>query len=46
MISSEGTAKLTHNEGLKESNPWLAGTIAQTLADSTRTHLRWTTTSS
>lgn len=32
MISAEA-GKLTRNEGLKESNPWLAGNIAQTLAD-------------
>ena len=32
MISDE-QVKLSRNEGLKESNPWLAGTIAQTLAD-------------
>ncbi len=35
MISSEAAGKLTRNEGLKEGNPWLAGTIAQTLADTT-----------
>ena len=34
MISAEVTPKLTRNEGLKETRPLLAGTIAQTLADS------------
>src|SRR6267142_4231592 len=34
MIGIEAPAKLTRNEGLKEGNPLLAGTIAQTLADS------------
>ena len=34
MISHDASAKLTRNEGLKEASPWLAGTIAQTLADS------------
>src|SRR6267378_4364783 len=34
MIASEVPAKLTRNEGLKEGNPLLAGTIVQTLADS------------
>src|SRR4051812_44954291 len=33
MIASDAAAKLTRNEGLKEANPWLSGTIAQTLAD-------------
>src|SRR6266850_987320 len=33
MITGETAAKLTRNEGLKENNPLLAGTIAQTLAD-------------
>src|SRR2546425_7820012 len=33
MIAAEGAPKLTKNEGLKENNPTLAGTIAQTLAD-------------
>ncbi|HWX20559.1 MAG TPA: NADPH-dependent assimilatory sulfite reductase hemoprotein subunit [Candidatus Binatia bacterium] len=33
MIAAE-PPKLTRNEGLKEGNPLLAGTIAQTLADS------------
>jgi sulfite reductase (NADPH) hemoprotein beta-component len=33
MISSGSVAKLSRNEGLKESSPWLAGTIAQTLVD-------------
>src|SRR6267378_8237903 len=33
MITAETAAKLTRNEGLKENNPLLAGTIAQTLAD-------------
>src|ERR1043165_1657248 len=34
MIGTEAPLKLTRNEGLKENNPLLAGTIAQTLADS------------
>ena len=34
MISTQTPAKLTRNEGLKDANPLLAGTIAQTLADS------------
>src|SRR5882724_2231198 len=34
MIGTEAPAKLTRNEGLKENHPLLAGTIAQTLADS------------
>src|SRR5437016_1749715 len=33
MISTAAPIKLTKNEGLKEANPLLAGTIAQTLAD-------------
>ena len=33
MIASEAPTKLTRNEGLKETYPLLAGTIAQTLAD-------------
>src|SRR5262252_3559121 len=33
MIGTEAPAKLTRNEGLKEGNPLLAGTISQTLAD-------------
>src|SRR5438105_3605080 len=33
MIVAEAPVKLTRNEGLKESNPMLAGTIVQTLAD-------------
>src|SRR5438445_13693957 len=33
MITAETAVKLTRNEGLKENNPLLAGTIAQTLAD-------------
>src|SRR5215468_6392270 len=33
MIQTEGQPKLTKNEGLKESHPLLAGTIAETLAD-------------
>src|SRR6266478_9063366 len=33
MIGIEAPAKLTRNEGLKEGNPLLTGTIAQTLAD-------------
>jgi sulfite reductase (NADPH) hemoprotein beta-component len=32
MIQS-GTAKISHNEVIKEANPSLAGTLAQTLAD-------------
>jgi sulfite reductase (NADPH) hemoprotein beta-component len=35
MIGTEAQTKLTRNEGLKETHPLLAGTIAQTLADST-----------
>src|SRR5437588_5999685 len=34
MISQNAPVKLTRNEGLKENNPILAGTIARTLADS------------
>src|SRR6266404_6028519 len=34
MIGIEAQAKFTRNEGLKETHPLLAGTIAQTLADS------------
>src|SRR5438552_9070560 len=34
MINSETAPKLTKNEGLKEANPQLTGTIHQTLADS------------
>lgn len=34
MIQQNAPANLTRNEGLKEGNPLLAGTIAQTLADS------------
>src|SRR5216117_1230612 len=33
MIATEAPIKLTRNEGLKEANPLLAGTIPQTLAD-------------
>jgi len=33
MIGTEAPVKLTRNEGLKETHPLLAGTIAQTLAD-------------
>src|SRR5437763_10725633 len=33
MIEAGTPPKLTRNEGLKENNPLLAGTIAQTLAD-------------
>ena len=33
MIAAETPGKLTKNEGLKEGDPLLAGTIAQTLAD-------------
>jgi len=35
MIGTEALLKLTRNEGLKETHPLLAGTIVQTLADST-----------
>src|SRR6267142_4215414 len=35
MIGTEAPIKLTRNEGLKETHPLLAGTIAETLADST-----------
>src|SRR5437660_10220514 len=34
MIETEAPIKLTRNEGLKETHPLLAGTIAETLADS------------
>jgi sulfite reductase (NADPH) hemoprotein beta-component len=34
MIEAEAPIKLTRNEGLKETHPLLAGTIAETLADS------------
>jgi sulfite reductase (NADPH) hemoprotein beta-component len=34
MITTEPSAKLSRNEGLKEGDPLLAGTISQTLADS------------
>ncbi len=34
MINTENPPKLTRNEGLKANDPLLAGTIAQTLADS------------
>src|SRR5262245_15902926 len=33
MITTEGASRLSRNEGLKEGNPLLAGTISQTLAD-------------
>src|SRR5262245_25649518 len=33
MISSEAPVKLSRNEGLKEANPLLAGTIAEALQD-------------
>src|SRR5690349_22028867 len=33
MIAAQEPVKLTRNEGLKEGNPLLAGTIAQTLAN-------------
>jgi len=33
MINSEAVVKLTKNEGLKEANPLLTGSISQTLAD-------------
>jgi sulfite reductase (NADPH) hemoprotein beta-component len=33
MIGTEAPIKLTRNEGLKETHPLLAGTIAETLAD-------------
>src|SRR5260221_2789145 len=32
MITTDAPAKLTRNEGLKDANPVLTGTIAQTLA--------------
>jgi sulfite reductase (NADPH) hemoprotein beta-component len=38
MIPAAEPAKLTRNEGLKERNPLLSGTIAQTLADATADH--------
>src|SRR5881628_4273225 len=34
MITPDSAAKLTRNEGLKEANPLLTGTIHQTLANS------------
>src|SRR5437867_779081 len=34
MINTETAVKLSRNEGLKEANPLLTGTIHQTLADS------------
>src|SRR5437763_14403936 len=34
MIATKAPVRLTRNEGLKEANPLLAGTIPQTLADS------------
>jgi len=34
MIATEASPKLSRNEGLKERDPLLAGTISQTLADS------------
>ncbi len=34
MIATEAPIKLTRNEGLKTTNPLLAGTISETLADS------------
>jgi len=37
MIVAEPLSKLTRNEGLKEANPLLAGTISETLADSSAT---------
>jgi sulfite reductase (NADPH) hemoprotein beta-component len=33
MITAESANKLTHNEVIKQANPTLAGTIAQTVAD-------------
>src|SRR5207253_7400433 len=33
MIATEAPAKLTRNEGLKEGDPLLAGTIVQTVED-------------
>src|SRR5437763_13641732 len=33
MIATKAPVRLTRNEGLKEANPLLAGTIPQTLAD-------------
>jgi sulfite reductase (NADPH) hemoprotein beta-component len=35
MIGTEAPIKLTRNEGLKETHPLLAGTIVETLADTT-----------
>ncbi len=35
MIAPAAPTKVTHNEEIKEANPSLAGTIAQTLADTT-----------
>src|SRR2546421_6143546 len=34
MIAQNAPPKLSRNEGLKENNPILAGTISQTLSDS------------
>src|ERR1041385_6223278 len=39
MIRTEAPPKLTKNEGLKESRPLLAGTIAETLEDANATRL-------
>src|ERR1043166_3682625 len=38
MIPVAEPAKLTRNEGLKERNPLLSGTIAQTLANTATDH--------
>lgn len=38
MITVEAPQKLTRNEGLKENNPFLTGTIAQALADAASDH--------
>src|ERR1051326_9384510 len=38
MISAAEPAKLSRNEGLKEANTLLTGTIAQTLADASTDH--------
>src|SRR5579862_9912598 len=38
MIAAAEPVKLTRSEGLKAGNPVLAGTIAQTLADSSTDH--------
>jgi sulfite reductase (NADPH) hemoprotein beta-component len=38
MIPSAEPVKLSRNEGLKSANPWLGGTIVQSLADGTTDH--------